>query len=80
MMMGIKHLQKVPFHHVYIHAIVRDQYGRKMSKSLGNGIDPMEICQQYGADSLRFTLAAGSGYNRTLNLDSARIIGYRKFY
>ena len=50
-----------------------------MSKSLGNGIDPMEICEQYGADSLRFTLAAGSGYNRTLDLDPARIEGYRNF-
>ena len=80
MMMGIKHLQKTPFPHVYIHAIVQDKYGRKMSKSLGNGIDPLETCQQYGADSLRFTLAAGSGYNRTLKLDLARIEGYRKFY
>ena len=79
MMMGLKHLKKIPFHHVYIHAIVRDKYGRKMSKSLGNGIDPMKVCQEYGADSLRFTLAAGSGYNRTLNLDPARIAGYRNF-
>ena len=79
MMMGLKHLKAIPFHHVYIHAIVRDKHGRKMSKSLGNGIDPMKICQEYGADSLRFTLAADSGYNRTLNLDPARIAGYRNF-
>ena len=79
MMMGIKHLQEPPFPHVYVHAIVRDKYGRKMSKSLGNGIDPLEVCREYGADSLRFTLAAGSGYNRTLNLDPARIEGYRNF-
>ena len=78
-MMGIKHLKQIPFHQVYIHAIVRDKYGRKMSKSLGNGIDPLEICQSYGADALRFSLAADSGYNRTLNLDLARIAGYRNF-
>ncbi|MCY4644072.1 MAG: valine--tRNA ligase [Bacteriovoracales bacterium] len=78
-MMGLKHTQEIPFHHVYIHAIVRDKYGRKMSKSLGNGIDPLQTCDQYGADSLRFTLAAGSGYNRTIDLDPARIEGYRNF-
>ena len=79
MMMGIKHVDKIPFHHVYIHAIVRDKYGRKMSKSLGNGIDPLEVCEKYGADSLRFALAADSGYNQTINLDPAKIEGYRNF-
>ena len=79
MMMGIKVTDKAPFKHTYIHAIVRDKQGRKMSKSLGNGIDPLDMVGQYGADAMRFTLAAGSGYNRDLNLDPERIEGYRNF-
>ncbi|GAB4009532.1 MAG: valine--tRNA ligase [Bdellovibrio sp.] len=79
MMMGLKFTKKVPFEHVYIHAIVRDKLGRKMSKSLGNGIDPFDMIEQYGADAFRFTLAAGSGYNRGLNLDPDRISGFRNF-
>lgn len=79
MMMCTKMSKKVPFKHVYIHAIVRDKLGRKMSKSLGNGIDPIELIEKYGCDAVRFTLAAGSGYNRNLNLDPARIEGYRNF-
>lgn len=79
MMMGMKVTNKVPFKHTYIHAIVRDKQGRKMSKSLGNGIDPLDMVSQYGADAMRFTLAAGSGYNRDLNLDPERIEGYRNF-
>ncbi len=79
MMMGMKVTGKAPFKHTYIHAIVRDKQGRKMSKSLGNGIDPLDMVNQYGADAMRFTLAAGSGYNRDLNLDPERIEGYRNF-
>jgi valyl-tRNA synthetase len=79
MMMGLKVTNKAPFKHTYIHAIVRDKQGRKMSKSLGNGIDPLDMIKQYGADAMRFTLAAGSGYNRDLNLDPERIEGYRNF-
>lgn len=79
MMMSLKMEKKVPFDDIYIHAIVRDKQGRKMSKSLGNGIDPLDMIKEYGADALRFTLAAGSGYNRNLNLDPARIEGYRNF-
>jgi len=79
MMMGLKETNKVPFEKVYIHAIVRDKQGRKMSKSLGNGIDPLEMIDTYGTDALRFTLAAGSGYNRNLNLDPQRIEGFRNF-
>lgn len=79
MMMSIKVTGKAPFKHTYIHAIVRDKQGRKMSKSLGNGIDPIDMVAQYGADAIRFTLAAGSGYNRDLNLDPERIEGYRNF-
>ncbi len=79
MMMSMKVTNQVPFKDVYIHAIVRDKLGRKMSKSLGNGIDPLDMVKQYGADAMRFTLAAGSGYNRDLNLDPERIEGYRNF-
>jgi len=79
MMMCGEMTGQVPFKHTYIHAIVRDKQGRKMSKSLGNGIDPLDMIQQYGADAMRFTLAAGSGYNRNLNLDPERIEGYRNF-
>lgn len=79
MMMGTKATDKVPFKDVYIHAIVRDKQGRKMSKSLGNGIDPLEMVKQYGADAVRFTLASNSGYNRDINLDPERIEGYRNF-
>src|SRR5690606_15830406 len=73
MMMGMKATNEVPFHKIYIHAIVRDKNGVKMSKSLGNGIDPLDMINEYGTDALRFTLAAGSGYNRNLNLDPERI-------
>lgn len=79
MMMSLKFTKKVPFEKIYIHAIVRDKMGRKMSKSLGNGIDPLETVDEYGADAFRFTLAAGSGYNRGINLDPDRIGGYRNF-
>jgi valyl-tRNA synthetase len=79
MMMTLKATKQIPFKDIYIHAIVRDKLGRKMSKSLGNGIDPLEMIEKYGADALRFTLAAGSGYNRNLNLDPERIAGYRNF-
>ena len=79
MMMGIKERKQVPFKHVYIHALVRDKQGRKMSKSLGNGIDPLEMIEKYGAVAFRFTLAAGSGYNRGLNLDPERIGGFSNF-
>ena len=79
MMMSLKFHKQVPFKDIYIHAIVRDKLGRKMSKSLGNGIDPVDMVEQYGADAFRFTLASGSGYNRTLNLDPERTEGYRSF-
>lgn len=79
MMMSLKTTGTEPFKHTYIHAIVRDSQGRKMSKSLGNGIDPIETIEKFGADAFRFTLAAGSGYNRNLNLDPERIFGYRNF-
>lgn len=79
MMMSLKATGQEPFAKTYIHAIVRDKFGRKMSKSLGNGLDPLDTIAQYGADAFRFTLTAGSGYNRNLNLDPERIEGYRNF-
>ncbi len=79
MMMCLKETKQVPFSDVYIHAIVRDKQGRKMSKSLGNGINPLDLIDQYGTDALRFALASDAGYNRTINLDVDRIEGYRNF-
>jgi valyl-tRNA synthetase len=79
MMMCTEATGKAPFKHTYIHAIVRDKDGVKMSKSLGNIIDPLGVIDQYGCDALRFTLAASSGYNRNINLDPTKIEGYRNF-
>lgn len=79
MMTGLKVTNKAPFSDVYVHAIVRDKNGVKMSKSLGNVIDPLDMIAQYGCDALRFTLAVSSGYNRNINLDPAKIEGYRNF-
>ncbi len=79
MMMCEKATGKSPFSDVYIHAIVRDKDGKKMSKSLGNVIDPLEMIEEYGCDALRFSLAVSSGYNRNINLDPQKIEGYRNF-
>ncbi|SCW77546.1 valyl-tRNA synthetase [Rhizobium mongolense subsp. loessense] len=68
-----------PFHTVYIHALVRDKNGQKMSKSKGNVIDPLELMDEYGADALRFTLAIMAAQGRDVKLDPARIAGYRNF-
>ncbi|NTJ42184.1 valine--tRNA ligase [Agrobacterium larrymoorei] len=68
-----------PFHTVYIHALVRDKNGQKMSKSKGNVIDPLELIDEYGADALRFTLAIMAAQGRDVKLDAARIAGYRNF-
>lgn len=68
-----------PFHTVYIHPLVRDKHGAKMSKSKGNGIDPLEVIDEYGADALRFTLAIMTAQGRDVKLDPARIAGYRNF-
>ncbi|HFC05329.1 MAG TPA: valine--tRNA ligase, partial [Rhizobiales bacterium] len=70
---------EVPFHTVYIHALVRDEHGAKMSKSKGNVIDPIELVDQYGADALRFTLAAMAAQGRDIKLSIPRIEGYRNF-
>ncbi len=79
MMMGLKFQNEIPFRDVYIHALVRDEQGQKMSKSKGNVIDPMDLIGQYGADALRFTLAAMAAQGRDIRLSEQRIAGYRNF-
>ncbi|CAN7515189.1 valine--tRNA ligase [Pararhizobium sp. LjRoot238] len=85
MMMGLHFMKDAdgtpvePFHTVYMHALVRDKNGQKMSKSKGNVIDPLELIDEYGADSLRFTLAIMAAQGRDVKLDPARIAGYRNF-
>ncbi len=79
MMMGLRFMGKVPFHHVYIHALVRDAEGQKMSKSKGNVIDPLTVMDQYGTDAFRFTLAALAAQGRDIKLSEERIEGYRHF-
>jgi valyl-tRNA synthetase len=79
MMMGIHFMGDVPFRDVYIHALVRDAYGKKMSKSKGNVIDPLEVMSQFGTDAFRFTLAALAAQGRDIKLAEDRIEGYRHF-
>ena len=79
MMAGIHFMDPVPFHTVYIHALVRDEHGQKMSKSKGNVIDPLELIGTYGADALRFTLTAFAAQGRDVKLSTQRIEGYRNF-
>jgi valyl-tRNA synthetase len=79
MMMGIHFMGDVPFRDVYIHALVRDAYGKKMSKSKGNVIDPLEVMGQFGTDAFRFTLAALAAQGRDIKLAEDRIEGYRHF-
>jgi valyl-tRNA synthetase len=79
MMMGIHFLNEVPFRDVYIHALVRDAKGAKMSKSKGNVIDPIDVIDRFGADALRFTLAAMAAQGRDIKLSEARVEGYRNF-
>lgn len=79
MMMGLHFQDEVPFKTVYIHALVRDERGQKMSKSKGNVIDPLELIDQYGADALRFTLAAMAAQGRDIKLAKSRVEGYRNF-
>ena len=79
MMMGLHFMKEVPFHTVYIHALVRDEKGAKMSKSKGNVIDPLGLVDEYGADALRFTLAAMAAQGRDIKLAKSRVEGYRNF-
>ena len=79
MMMGLQFMDNVPFKDVYIHALVRDEHGKKMSKSTGNVIDPLAMIDKYGCDSLRFTLTSFAAMGRDIKLSEARIEGYRHF-
>lgn len=79
MMMGLHFMKEVPFHTVYIHALVRDEKGAKMSKSKGNVIDPLELVDEFGADALRFTLASMAAQGRDIKLAKSRVEGYRNF-
>ena len=79
MMMQLAITGEAPFHTVYVHALVRDAHGRKMSKSLGNVIDPIELTDKYGADAVRFTLASMAAMGRDLRLSEERVAGYRNF-
>ena len=79
MMMGLRFMKDVPFREVYIHALVRDEQGKKMSKSLGNVIDPLEVMEKFGTDAFRFTLAALAAQGRDIRLSESRIEGYRNF-
>ncbi len=76
---GIEHMGETPFKDVYIHGLVRDSQGRKMSKSLGNGIDPLEIIDKYGADALRFTLATGNSPGNDMRFYMERVEASRNF-
>jgi valyl-tRNA synthetase len=79
MMMGLHFRNEIPFRDVYIHALVRDEKGAKMSKSKGNVIDPIDLIDRFGADALRFTLAAMAAQGRDIKLSESRIEGYRNF-
>ncbi len=79
MMMGLHFMEEVPFHTVYIHALVRDEHGQKMSKSKGNVMDPLELIDKFGADALRMTLAAFAAQGRDIKLSENRVEGYRNF-
>lgn len=79
MFSALEHTGEVPFKHVFIHGLVRDSQGRKMSKSLGNGIDPLEIVEQYGADALRFTLATGNAPGNDMRFYIERVESSRNF-
>ncbi len=78
-MMGNHFMKTEPFHTVYMHALIRDEKGAKMSKSKGNVIDPLELMDEYGTDALRFTLAAMAAQGRDVKMSTSRVAGYRNF-
>lgn len=78
-MMGLEFMRDVPFRKVYIHGLIRDAEGKKMSKSVGNALDPVELIEEYGADALRFTLMAQIASGRDLKFSESRLEGYRNF-
>lgn len=79
MMMGIHFMKDIPFKDVYVHALVRDENGKKMSKSKGNVIDPLTVIEKYGTDAFRFTLAAFAAQGRDIKMSEKRVEGYRHF-
>lgn len=79
MMMGLEFMRDVPFRKVYIHGLVRDLDGKKMSKSTGNAVDPVELIENYGADALRFTIMAQTASGRDFKFSEQRLEGYRNF-
>jgi valyl-tRNA synthetase len=79
MMMGIHFMEEIPFKDVYVHALVRDEEGKKMSKSTGNVIDPLSVIDTYGTDAFRFTLAAFAAQGRDIRMSEKRVEGYRHF-
>jgi len=79
MFSGLEHTGEVPFKHVFIHGLVRDSQGRKMSKSLGNGVDPLEVIDEFGADALRFTLATGNSPGNDMRYSNERVTASRNF-
>jgi valyl-tRNA synthetase len=79
MMQGLKFMDEIPFHDIYIHALVRDEHGAKMSKSKGNVIDPLELVDEFGADAVRFTLTALAAQGRDIRMSKDRVEGYRNF-
>ena len=78
-MLGLHFMKEVPFRDVYIHALVRDAEGQKMSKSKGNVVDPLELMTKYGTDAFRFTLAALAAQGRDIRISDDRVEGYRNF-
>ena len=76
---GMEQMNEVPFKYVFIHGLVRDEFGRKMSKSLGNGIDPLKIIDEYGADALRFTLATGNSPGNDMRFSTKKVEASRNF-
>jgi len=79
MMMGIHFMEDIPFKDVYVHALVRDKHGDKMSKSKGNVIDPLTVMDEFGTDAFRYTLAAFAAQGRDIRMDEKRVEGYRHF-
>jgi valyl-tRNA synthetase len=79
MMMGLQFMDDVPFRDVYVHALVRDEHGKKMSKSKGNVIDPLNVIEAYGTDAFRFTLTAFAAQGRDIKMSEKRVEGYRNF-
>ncbi len=78
-MMQLAVVNDIPFRTVYVHALVRDEKGKKMSKSLGNVLDPLDLIDEFGADAVRFTLTSMAAMGRDLKLSKDRIAGYRNF-